>query len=206
MRKRSLLTVAMALGVLALVACNGGEDPVGPTPTTAGELNEPTPNAAEEPAEPTPTPAKDALPALEISFYQGGDSFEGETALLSDVVGQGKPVVLNFWAALCPPCRIEIPDFQRVHEAREAEVTVLGLDIGPQQFLGTRDQGRELLAELGVEYPAGTTFSETVVRDYEILSMPTTVFIAADGSVFRTWSGLLTEEKLNEIIDELIAV
>ncbi len=206
MRKRLLLTFAAALGVLALGACNGAEAPVEPTPTIAEGLAEPTPTAAEEPAEPTPTPAEDALPALEISFYQGGDAFGGEAALVSDIVGQGKPVVLNFWAALCPPCRIEIPDFQRVHEAREEEVTVLGLDIGPQQFLGTRDQGRELLIELGAEYPAGTTFSETVVRDYEILSMPTTVFIAADGSVFRTWSGLLTEEKLNKLIDELIAV
>ena len=68
----------------------------------------------------------------------------------------GQPVVLNFWAALCPPCRAEMPEFQRVYDEREAEVLVLGIDIGPQQFLGSREEGRALLADLGVHYPAGT--------------------------------------------------
>ena len=148
----------------------------------------------------------DGRPDLEIEAYQGQDILGGDAVLLSDVVAQGKPVVLNFWAALCPPCRTEMPDFQRVYEERGEEVLVLGVDIGPQWRLGTREEGRALLVELGVRYPAGTTFNEAVARDYEILSMPTTLFITADGRIVRSWSGLLTEEKLNELVDELIAV
>ena len=142
-------------------------------------------------------------PDLEISVYQGQETLGGESAALSSVLAQGKPVVLNFWAALCPPCRAEMPEFQRVHEHRGGEVTILGVDIGPQQFLGTREEGRALLQELGVTYPAGTTYDETVARGFEIVGMPTTIFIRADGSVARKWSGILTEDKLNELVDEL---
>ena len=142
-------------------------------------------------------------PDLEISAYQGQETLGGESASLSSVLAQGKPVVLNFWAALCPPCRAEMPEFQRVHEHRGDEVTILGVDIGPQQFLGTREEGRALLQELGVTYPAGTTYDETVAREFEIVGMPTTIFIRADGSVARKWSGILTEDKLNELVDEL---
>lgn len=142
-------------------------------------------------------------PDLEISAYQGQETLGGETASLSSVLAQGKPVVLNFWAALCPPCRAEMPEFQRVHEHRGGEVTILGVDIGPQQFLGTREEGRALLQELGVTYPAGTTYDEMVAREFEIVGMPTTIFIRADGAVARKWSGILTEDKLNELVDEL---
>ena len=143
-------------------------------------------------------------PDLEISVYQGQETLGGDSASLSDALAHGKPVVLNFWAALCPPCRAEMPEFQRVYEQRGGEVTILGVDIGPQQFLGTREEGRALLKDLGVTYPAGTTYNETVARDFEILGMPTTIFIRADGSVARKWSGVINEEKLNELVDELV--
>ena len=143
------------------------------------------------------------VPDLELSVYQGQETLGGESTTLAEVVGQGKPVVLNFWAALCPPCRAEMPEFERVHRERGDEVTILGVDIGPQQFLGTREEGEALLADLGVTYPAGTTFDDTVVRGFEIFGMPTTFFITADGAVMRKWSGLLDEAKLNELVDEL---
>ena len=128
----------------------------------------------------------------------------GDEVSLSEVVGQGKPVVLNFWAALCGPCRAEMPEFQRIDDARSDEVTILGIDIGPQQFLGSREEGKQLLIDLGVRYPVGTTFDDNVVRNFEVVGMPTTFFIKADGSLHRSWSGLLTEEKMNEIIDEML--
>ncbi len=182
---RALLALAGAAAMLALAACGSDAAPAPPPPADGA------------PAVSLETPD------LEISAYQGQDALGGESPRLSDVLAQGKPVVLNFWAALCPPCRAEMPEFQRVHERRAGEVTILGVDIGPQQFLGTREEGRALLQELGVTYPAGTTYDETVARGFEILGMPTTIFIRADGSVARKWSGILTEEKLNELVDEL---
>jgi hypothetical protein len=98
-----------------------------------------------------------------------------------------------------------MPGFQRVYERRHEEVTVLGVDIGPQQSLGSRAQGQRLVEELGVRYLTGTTFDEDVVPNYQIVAMPMTLFIATDGTILRSWSGLLSEEKLNALIDDLVA-
>lgn len=161
------------------------------------------------PTQPQDTGSRPAIslevPDLLINAYQGSEDLGGDEVMLSSIVGQGKPVVLNFWAALCPPCRVEIPDIQAVYDERRYEVTVIGVDIGPQQFLGSRDDGKQLLADLGATYPAGTTFDDSVVRDFRVVGMPTTFFIRADGSLLRSWSGLLTKSKFNEIIDELVA-
>lgn len=185
---RALLAVAAIAAALALAAC--GTDAAPP--------------ASQSPDAGVGGAVSLETPDLEISVYQGQETLGGESAALSDALAHGKPVVLNFWAALCPPCRAEMPEFQRVHERRGGEVTILGVDIGPQQFLGTREEGRALLRDLGVTYAAGTTYNETVARDFEILGMPTTIFIRADGSVARKWSGVINEEKLNELVDELV--
>lgn len=185
---RALLAIVAIAAALALAAC--GTDAA--------------PSASQSPDAGAGGAVSLETPDLEISVYQGQETLGGESAALSDALAHGKPVVLNFWAALCPPCRAEMPEFQRVHERRGGEVTILGVDIGPQQFLGTREEGRALLRDLGVTYAAGTTYNETVARDFEILGMPTTIFIRADGSVARKWSGVINEEKLNELVDELV--
>ena len=143
-------------------------------------------------------------PDVLISTYQGADRLGGQEVNLSTVAGQGKPVMLNFWAALCNPCRTELQELQRIDENRGHEISIVGIDIGPQQFLGSREEGKELLLELGIRYPVGTTFDDKVVRNFEIVSMPTTFFINADGSLHRSWSGVLNEDKMNEIINKML--
>ena len=179
---RLLLAAAATMALAALAACGSSDEPSAPA-APDGALG---------------------VPDIEISAYQGQDTLGGDTVLLSSVVEQGKPIVVNFWAALCAPCRAEMPEFQHVYEERGDEVTIIGIDIGPQQFLGTREEGQALLTELGVTYPAGTTFDETVARGFEIVGMPATFFIAADGALVRKWIGVLDEAKLNELMDELV--
>ena len=144
------------------------------------------------------------VPNFTIATYQGADELGGEQVTVKQLLAEGKPVVLNFWAGLCPPCRAEMPDFQQVYDQRRQEITVVGVDVGPFLYLGTREEGKTLLKELGVTYPAGTTFDEEAVRSMELLGMPTTLFLTPDGNVQRNWTGLLTKAKLNELIDELL--
>jgi len=142
---------------------------------------------------------------FEISVYQAEDVLGGTEVTFSSLFGKGRPIILNFWAGLCPPCRAEMPDFQAFYGEYSDKVTLVGMDIGPFVGLGSSEDGKALLEELGITYPAGTTSSSQVVSVYRVLGMPTSVFLTDDGTIFRTWTGLLNEAKLMELTEALLA-
>jgi thiol-disulfide isomerase/thioredoxin len=145
------------------------------------------------------------LPAdIQITVYQGAGFQPGEETTLSELLASGKPIVLNFWAGLCPPCRLEMPDFQAMYDENKDSVILFGLDVGPFTGLGSNEDGRALLQELTITYPAGTPSDPDVMKDFRILGMPTTVFITPDGEIYETWTGILTAGKLNELIEGLL--
>ncbi len=144
-----------------------------------------------------------AAPDFDFTLYQGESELGAAALSISDL--KGKPVVLNFWAGLCPPCRAEMPDFQTFYDENRDSLIVLGIDVGQFTNLGTQDDARSLLSDLGVSYPAGYTDDNTIMRRYAVLGMPTTVFIDSGGGVFRTWGGLLTLETLNDVTAEMLA-
>jgi hypothetical protein len=78
------------------------------------------------------------------------------------------------------------------------------VDIGPFVGLGSNDDGRELLDELGITYPTGYALSSPV-EAYRIRSMPATLFIRADGTVAARHGGFLTETQLRERVAALLS-
>lgn len=145
------------------------------------------------------------LPAdFQITAYQGEDVLGGGEVQFGDLLAQGKPVVLNLWAGLCPPCRLEMPDFEAANKALGDQVLFLGLDVGPFTSLGTTEDGMQLVQDLGITYPIGTTPDADVLRAYGLLGMPTTYFITPEGEIVEQWTGLLTEEKLTELVEVLL--
>jgi thiol-disulfide isomerase/thioredoxin len=145
-----------------------------------------------------------AAPDFRLSLYQGAEVLGAEELEFSSLFDQGKPVVLNFWAGLCPPCRAEMPGFQRVYDELGDQFILLGLDIGPFIGLGSREDGQRLLEELGITYPAGTTFEEVTVAKYNVRGMPTTVFLTASGEIYDTTIGLIDEQTLRSKVESLI--
>jgi thiol-disulfide isomerase/thioredoxin len=193
-RKRMPKLISLAIvALVALAACSNA---------VAGDQ----PAANDQPAaDDQPIAAEVALPAdFQITAYQGGAALGGNEVKLSAVLAQGKPVVLNFWAGLCPPCRLEMPDLQAVHAEFGDRIVLFGLDVGPFTALGTSEEGQALIQELGVTYPTGTTIDAEVVRAYQITGMPSTFFIKPNGEIVRKWTGLLTEAKLAELVEELL--
>lgn len=111
---------------------------------------------------------------------------------------RGRPVVLNWFATWCGPCRAEIPDFQAAYEALGGEVVFLGVNLqeSPDAAVG-------MLDEYGAAYPALLDEEGAVALHYRLPGMPTTFFIDADG-VVRAWgAGLIVEETLVEELGKL---
>ena len=139
---------------------------------------------------------------FKIDLYQGQEELGAAKISLSDL--RGKPLVLNYWAGLCPPCRAEMPEFQEFRDEYAGRVTLVGVDLGQFLGLGSRENAQKLLAELGITYAAGFTDDANVVEAHRVLGLPTTLFIAADGTLHRKWDGVLNRAKLSEIADEML--
>jgi thiol-disulfide isomerase/thioredoxin len=141
---------------------------------------------------------------FDINVYQGAEVLGGEQIRFSDAFRPGKPVVAVMWAGLCPTCRRELPEIQEAYEAYGDRITFIGIDIGPFVGLGFEEEGRALLKELNVTFPAGGPPDGQLMREYRILGSPSTLFFSADGEVVTQWSGLLPRDRLTKEIEELL--
>ncbi len=148
--------------------------------------------------------AGDRAPDFSFSLFQGGSELGGKHLNIHQL--EGKPVILNFWAGLCPPCRAEMPDLQAFYDDNKEDVNLIGVDIGQFMGLGSKQDAENLLRELNITYPAGFTEDRGVVRDYKVLGMPTTVFINADGTIFDRWTGALNRRILEQKLQEMRSV
>ncbi|MBM3946071.1 MAG: TlpA family protein disulfide reductase [SAR202 cluster bacterium] len=138
-----------------------------------------------------------------ISAYRGADVLGGETVMLSSLFAK-QPIVLNFWAGLCPPCRAEMPDFQELSKEYEGRVLIVGVDLGPFVRLGTHEDGRKLVEELRITYPTGYTDDRSVPSRYQVLGMPSTFFIKPDGTIQQKWLGFMSRKHMEEHVERLI--
>jgi thiol-disulfide isomerase/thioredoxin len=140
-----------------------------------------------------------------IVAYQGAEKLGGEEVEFDSLLGQGRPVILNFWAAQCPPCRAEMPWFQEAYDRHGERVLLVGVDIGPFIGLGSNEQGKRLLEELEVSYPAAYAVDDRPVRRSRVIGMPTTVFFDGEGSVVDAHAGILTQRQIDEWFERLAA-
>lgn len=114
---------------------------------------------------------------------------------------RGRPVVLNFWASWCAPCRTEMPALQAVHEAVGDEVVFLGVNNSD-----ARGPALDLLEETGVTFPSGFDPDGNVFRQYESIGMPTTVFISRDGRILGRHTGEITRDDLEDALRRFFGV
>ena len=139
-------------------------------------------------------------PDFELALF--GDETRAEDELLSLSDLEGTPLVMNFWYPSCPPCRAEMPDLEASFQ-RYKDRGVLFVGVTSLQ-LDTMDDAREFIAEVGVTYPVGPDTDGAIMRAYGVNNFPSTVFVNAKQELVRTWAGLLNEEKLGELIEEML--
>lgn len=127
-----------------------------------------------------------------------GAAFTGEEIRLTALRGQ--PVVVNFWASWCSPCRTEAPDLERVWQAyRDRGIAFLGVDIQD-----TESAARTFLDELRISYPNIHDARNDIARAYQVAGIPSTVFIDRDGRVASRWTGPINQQQLVARLDELL--
>lgn len=114
---------------------------------------------------------------------------------------KGQPVVLNFWASWCIPCRREMPAFQAVAEKVKGKVAFVGVN-----HQDGRSAGLDLVKETGVRYPSGYDPGGKVAAAYGLFGMPTTLFISPEGNILERRSGEMSRQELEDALKRLFAV
>lgn len=126
-------------------------------------------------------------------------TLSGDTLRLSDHAG--RPVILNFWATWCAPCRLEMPELQRAQtefDTIENGPIVLAINQGD-----SAEQVSEFFDEVGLTLPAVLDTEIAVGKTYGAFFLPTTVIVGPDGNVAAVHRGMLSRNQLDAYLAEI---
>jgi cytochrome c biogenesis protein CcmG, thiol:disulfide interchange protein DsbE len=125
-------------------------------------------------------------------------TLEGESLSLESLRGQ--VVLVNFWASWCPPCRVEMPGFERVYRARRDDGFVI---VGIATDRHAEDQIRAFVAEHEITYPIVLGTGQ-VVRDYGgVNALPESFLIDREGRIRHRVVGYFAEPALRAAVDRM---
>lgn len=143
-----------------------------------------------------------ALPTAQPAPLFTTKTLDGRPFRLEDLRGQ--VVLLDFWMVGCPPCRIEMPELEKLHRKYRAQGVRI---IAVTQMNPTVKEARAALKELGVTYPALLDPGEKIGKRYRLEAHPTTVLIDRRGIVRRVNTGYLKgeEKEIEAAIRRLLA-
>ena len=123
-----------------------------------------------------------SIVAPQIGFKAPGfnlSTLDGQELNLDDL--RGSPIILNFWASWCPPCRAEMPDFQQSYqEFQDTDLRIIAINATNQDSL------KDVTAFVNLhqlKFPIILDTTGGTSRDYRVYSLPTTYFIDREGII-----------------------
>ena len=124
----------------------------------------------------------------------------GETVKLSDKFG--KPIVINFWASWCYPCKSELPDFEEMYKkyGNEVEFMMVNLTSGNE----TKEVASAFIESCGYTFPIYYDTMSSGTMAYGIRAVPLTVFVNKDGSIAAYYNQKIDGETLENGIKSII--
>lgn len=129
--------------------------------------------------------------AFDFTVYdENGNSYK-----LSEF--EGKPVVLNFWASWCGPCKSEMPEFETAYQTYGDSIHFLMVNLtdGYQESV---ESAKGFIEKSGYSFPVYYDTSYEAAKAYSVYAVPVTYFIDEEGYIIAWGNGALSAEKLEE--------
>lgn len=125
-------------------------------------------------------------------------TLDGQLINLSDY--KGRPVLINFWATWCGPCRAEMPDFQAAATDNADKIVVIGVN---NTISDTPDLVADFVDELGITFLVVLDEEGDTADAYRVLGLPMTVFVDSDGIINEVFTGPVNKAYIEAKIPEL---
>lgn len=123
------------------------------------------------------------------------EGLDGNKYSMSDFAG--KPVIVNFWATWCDPCKAEMPLFESIYR-QQSNVVVLGVNYNePVNVI------RRFIEERGLTFPILLDEEGKIAEKFQVFGFPTTYFIDRDGILRETYVGQLDEVMLSTYLEKI---
>ena len=113
---------------------------------------------------------------------------------------RGKPMIVNFWASWCLPCREEMPILEASWKEYRDSVLFVGVNTQERH----RENAQALMDEFNLTYPNGIDQNSRINIDFGLFGLPETFFIRADGTLQYRHSGAVTQQVMDEQIRDLL--
>ena len=125
----------------------------------------------------------------------------GDKVSLSDYTG--KPIVVNFWATWCGPCKMELPAFDELYKKYNGQVEFMMVNL-TDGYQETVEGVKSFVSENGYEFPIFFDTELSASTAYNLYSIPRTIFVDKDGNLVNSHTGAMSESTLKQYIELLI--
>jgi len=126
-------------------------------------------------------------------------TLQGEPVSIESLRGQ--VVLVNFWATWCPPCRVEMPGFERVYQdKRDRGFVIVALSTDQ----GSTARVEDFLTQRGITFPVALASAETKHAFGGVRALPTSFLIDREGRVRHTVYGIFAEPALRLAVNRLL--